>query len=145
MVAHAGSAATRLLADRVGLTDQVSTAMARRSFVPVHDRGRVLVDVAVMPTDGGEAISDIDVLRHCLVSAKPTSRLAPPMAQGVPSRIVHRLYPPVALHNVRHDLTHPLTCLNASSAGSVRIILTRAKALFTPSQDPANGAKNRRR
>lgn len=38
--------------------------MARRSFVPVHDRGRVLADVAVMIADGGEAIADIDVLRH---------------------------------------------------------------------------------
>jgi hypothetical protein len=38
--------------------------MARRSFVPVHDRGRVLIDVAVMIADGGEAIADIDVLRH---------------------------------------------------------------------------------
>ena len=38
--------------------------MARHSFTPVHDRGRVLVDVAVMIADGGEAIADIDVLRH---------------------------------------------------------------------------------
>ncbi|WP_298891763.1 transposase, partial [uncultured Serinicoccus sp.] len=36
----------------------------RRSFVPVHDRGQVLSDVAVMLADGGEAIADIDVLRH---------------------------------------------------------------------------------
>jgi hypothetical protein len=54
----------RLLADRVGLTGAVSTALARRSFTPRHDRGRVLVDVAVMLADGGEAIADIDVLRH---------------------------------------------------------------------------------
>lgn len=38
--------------------------MFRRGFVPGHDRGRVLVDVAVMLADGGETISDIDVLRH---------------------------------------------------------------------------------
>ncbi len=64
VVAHAGSVGLRLLADRTGLTDELSRAMARRSFVPVHDRGRVLVDVAVMIADGGEAIADIDVLRH---------------------------------------------------------------------------------
>ncbi len=64
VVAHAGSVALRLLADRTGLTTQLSKAMARRSFVPVHDRGRVLTDVAVMLADGGEAIADIDVLRH---------------------------------------------------------------------------------
>lgn len=64
LVAHTGSIATRLLAERVGLSAALSTAMARRNFIPVHDRGQVLVDVAVMIADGGEAISDIDVLRH---------------------------------------------------------------------------------
>jgi len=64
VVAHAGSVAVRLLADRTGLTGELSKALRRRSFVPVHDRGRVLVDVAVMLADGGEAIADIDVLRH---------------------------------------------------------------------------------
>jgi hypothetical protein len=56
--------ALRLLADRTGLTGALSAAMARRSFTPGHDRGRVLADVAVMLADGGEAIGDIDVLRH---------------------------------------------------------------------------------
>jgi hypothetical protein len=64
VVAHAGSVATRLLADRVGLTSELSKVMVRRNFVPGHDRGRVLTDVAVMLADGGEAIADIDVLRH---------------------------------------------------------------------------------
>lgn len=64
VVAHAGSVALRLLADRVGLTGALSDSLARRSFVPVHDRGRVLVDLAVLLADGGEAIADIDVLRH---------------------------------------------------------------------------------
>jgi hypothetical protein len=64
VVAHAGNVATRLLADRVGLTDALSGALARRGFTPRHDRGRVLVDVAVLIAGGGEAIADIDVLRH---------------------------------------------------------------------------------
>jgi Transposase DDE domain group 1 len=64
VVAHAGAVGLRLLADRTGLTGQLSAALSRRSFSPVHDRGRVLVDVAVMLADGGEAIADIDVLRH---------------------------------------------------------------------------------
>lgn len=64
VVAHAGSVATRLLADRTGLTAELSKAMSRRNFTPGHDRGRVLADVAVMLADGGEAIADIDVLRH---------------------------------------------------------------------------------
>lgn len=64
VVAHAGSAGLRLLADRTGLSEALSAALTRRSFSPVHDRGRVLADVAVMLADGGEAIADIDVLRH---------------------------------------------------------------------------------
>ena len=64
VVAHAGSVAVRMLADRVGLTDRPSRALRRRGFTPGHDRGRVLVDVATMITTGGEAIADIDTLRH---------------------------------------------------------------------------------
>jgi hypothetical protein len=57
VVAHAGAVSVRMLADRVGLTGQLSAALARRSFVPGHDRGRVLVDVATMIAAGGEAIA----------------------------------------------------------------------------------------
>jgi hypothetical protein len=64
VVAHAGDVATRLLADQVGLTGALSTAMTRRGFTPGHDRGRVLTDVAVLIAGGGEAIADISTLRH---------------------------------------------------------------------------------
>ena len=42
----------------------MSAALARRGFAPVHDRGRVWVDIATMLAAGGEAIADIDTLRH---------------------------------------------------------------------------------
>lgn len=61
VVAHAGGVGLRLLADRSGLTNELSKAMQRRSFTPVHDRGQVLADVAVMLADGSEAIADIDL------------------------------------------------------------------------------------
>lgn len=64
VVAHSGSVAVRLVADRVGLTGALSAATTRGGFSPVHDRGRVLVDVATMVAAGGEAIADIDTLRH---------------------------------------------------------------------------------
>ena len=64
VVAHAGAISVRLLADRVGLTGELSSALTRRGFAAGHDRGRVLVDVATMITAGGEAIADIDTLRH---------------------------------------------------------------------------------
>jgi hypothetical protein len=63
VVSHAGSAVLRLLADRSGLTAALSKALRRRGFSPVHDRGRVLVDTAVMIADGGRVLSDLASLR----------------------------------------------------------------------------------
>jgi hypothetical protein len=64
VVAHAGARVLCDLADALGLRDGLSAAMAptklrRRG----HDRGQVLVDLAVMLADGFEAISDLAVLR----------------------------------------------------------------------------------
>ena len=64
VVSHVGAALLRMLADRAGLTAALSAGLVRHRRWPVHDRGRVLVDLAVMIADGGEAICDIDVLRH---------------------------------------------------------------------------------
>jgi hypothetical protein len=58
VVSHVGAALLRMLADRVGLTAALSGALTRRGWLPVHDRGRVLVGLAVMIPDGGKAICD---------------------------------------------------------------------------------------
>jgi Transposase DDE domain group 1 len=63
IVAHTGSVALRALSDRTGLTTALSSALARRGFTPVHDRGRVLADTAVLIADGGRVMSDLAVLR----------------------------------------------------------------------------------
>ena len=39
------------------------SVQARRGFLPVHDRGRVLTDVAVMIACGGRDIVDVEALR----------------------------------------------------------------------------------
>ena len=64
VVSHAGSAATRMLADRTGLTGGLSGALARRGFAPLHDRGRVVTDLAVAIADGATTISEIGTLRR---------------------------------------------------------------------------------
>lgn len=64
VIAHAGAAALRLLADRTGLTQALSHTLHRDDVTPDHDRGRVLADAAVMMADGGNTIRGIDVLRH---------------------------------------------------------------------------------
>lgn len=61
-----GGVAVSLLADRVGLTAELSEALTRRGFVPGHDRGQVFVDVATMLVGGGEAIAGIDTLAIAL-------------------------------------------------------------------------------
>ena len=64
VVAHAGSRLLCDLADVLGLTGGLSAAMSpTKQRCRGHDRGRVLVDLAVMLADGGEAISDLAVLR----------------------------------------------------------------------------------
>ena len=73
VVPLAGVVAVRLLADRVGLTEGLSAALARRGFAPVHDRGRVWVDIATMLAAGGEAIADIDTLRHQTAALGPVA------------------------------------------------------------------------
>ncbi len=65
VVSHAGSRLLADLAEVTGLTEgysQVFTGLRERRSR--HDPGRVLVDVTVMLADGGEAISDLAVLRE---------------------------------------------------------------------------------
>ena len=63
VVAHVGARLLCELADELSLSEQLSAAMAptkqrRRG----HDRGEVLVDLAVALADGATAISDLRVL-----------------------------------------------------------------------------------
>ena len=64
VVGHAGARLLSDLSDEVGLTEGLSASMGptkrrRRG----HDRGQVLVDLAVMVAGDGEAISDLATLR----------------------------------------------------------------------------------
>ena len=60
-MSHAGLALLRALADRTGLTGGLSKALASDRLL-VHDRGRVLADLACAIADGAEVISDFRVL-----------------------------------------------------------------------------------
>ena len=63
VINHVGAVTLRLIADRTGLTGGLSRALARPGFVPVHDRGQVLADTAVLIADGGRVLSDLATLR----------------------------------------------------------------------------------
>jgi hypothetical protein len=53
IASHAGVALLRALGDKTGLTAGLSKALASRRLL-VHDRGRVLADLACAIADGAE-------------------------------------------------------------------------------------------
>ena len=61
IVSHAGVALLRALSDNIGLTARLSRALASDRLL-VHDRGRVLADLACAIGDGAEVISDFRVM-----------------------------------------------------------------------------------
>ena len=63
-IGHVGGIHLRLLAERTGLTGALSGALRRPGFHPLHDRGQVLVDLAVAITLGATCIRDIRLLEH---------------------------------------------------------------------------------
>src|SRR5947209_6378220 len=61
---HAGAALLAETADRVGLTRELSRALAGvRERQGKHDPGRVIRDLAVMLADGGDCLSDLRAVR----------------------------------------------------------------------------------
>jgi hypothetical protein len=64
LVSHAGAALLGEVADRVGLTRELSRALEGvRERRGRHDPGRVIRDLAVMLADGGDCLSDLRAVR----------------------------------------------------------------------------------
>ncbi len=64
VVAHVGLHALGSFADRLGLGDALSSAIPwRGAGVPLHDRGKVLTQMALTLAGGGESCLDIEHLR----------------------------------------------------------------------------------
>src|ERR1035437_3922512 len=64
LISHAGTALLTELADRTGLTDGMSEAMAECGISwHTHDPGVVLTHLAVAIADGADCLCDIDTLR----------------------------------------------------------------------------------
>jgi hypothetical protein len=77
VVSHAGLALLRHLADKTGLTGGLSAALATPRIL-VHDRGRVIADLACAIADGARVISDFRVMSDQrelfgLVASVPTA------------------------------------------------------------------------
>jgi hypothetical protein len=64
VVAHVGLHALGCFADRIGLGEALSSRIANTGErAPLHDRGKVLVQAALMLCGGGESCADIEHLR----------------------------------------------------------------------------------
>jgi hypothetical protein len=64
LVSHAGAGLLGEVADRVGLTRELSSALSgMRERRGRHDPGRVIRDLAVMLADGGDCLSDLRAVR----------------------------------------------------------------------------------
>ncbi|MGB8201189.1 MAG: IS1380 family transposase [Pseudonocardiaceae bacterium] len=92
VVSHAGLVLLRRLADQSGLTGGLSGALASERLL-IHDRGRVLADLACAIADGSEVISDFRVLADQkelfgLVASVPTTwRTLSEIATGGPETL----------------------------------------------------------
>lgn len=63
-VGHMGGVHLQVLAERFGLAEELSHAMRRKGFVPLHPRGQVLMDRPAAIVLGAVAISDVRLLEH---------------------------------------------------------------------------------
>ncbi len=87
VVSHAGVALVRALADKTGLTAGLSRALASDRLL-IHDRGRVMADLACTIADGAEVIRDFRVIGDQdelfgLVASVPTAwRMLSEVARG---------------------------------------------------------------
>lgn len=61
-VAGAGVVLPRLLADRLGLTEDLARVLSRAGFTPIRHRGRALVDAACALAAGATCLSDIEAM-----------------------------------------------------------------------------------
>ena len=92
IVSHAGLVLLRQLADKTGLTGGLSGALASERLL-IHDRARVVADLACAIADGGEVISDFRVLADQkelfgLVASVPTVwRTLSELAAGGPGAL----------------------------------------------------------
>ena len=73
-MSHAGAALLAEVADRVGLTRELGSALAGlRERHGKHDPGRVIRDLAVMLADGGDCLSDLRAVRDQQVLFGPVA------------------------------------------------------------------------
>lgn len=94
LVSHAGTALLAELADRTGLTQALSRALApTRERRSQHDPGRVVRDLALMLCDGGDCVSDLQALRgqEVLFGPVASETTAHRVLKSIDAELIERL------------------------------------------------------
>ena len=94
LVSRAGVALLVELADRVGLTEGLSDALAgTRERRSAHDPGRVIRDLAVMLADGGDCVRDMDAYRgqERLFGAKASETTTHRVIKSIDEQLLGRI------------------------------------------------------
>ena len=94
LVSRAGVALLVELADRVGLTEALSEALAgTRERRSAHDPGWVIRDLAVMLADGGDCVRDMDAYRgqERLFGAKASETTTHRVIKSIDERLLGRI------------------------------------------------------
>jgi hypothetical protein len=120
VVAHVGLHALGSFADRLGLGDGLSRAMPwRGGGVQIHDRGKVLVQMALVLAGGGESCLDIEHLR-----------IGTDLFGSVPSdttvaRTFHEITPSVrqSINEERAKVRSEIWRRSSATAGSAPVVL----------------------
>jgi hypothetical protein len=141
VVSHAGVALLRALTDKTGLTGGLSRALASNRLL-IHDRGRVLADLACAIADGAEVISDFRVMGDQqelfgLVASVPTCWRALDEIAGGGSRALARITaavntarrPAWAAIAARHGALPPVAIADKALTG---VTCIRLDATVTP-------------
>jgi hypothetical protein len=150
IVSHAGLALLRALADRTGLTGGLSRALASPRLL-IHDRGRVLADLAAAIADGAGVISDFRVLGDQrelfgLVASVPTTwRMLNEIAAGGP-RAAARIT--TAVNAARRSAWAGIEARHGVIPGIAiadkvleQVIVIRLDATVTPAHSDKEGAE----
>ena len=150
IVSHAGLALLRAMEDKTGLTRCLSRALATARLL-IHDRGRVLADLAAAIADGAEVISDFRVMGDQkelfgLVASVPTAwRTLSEIAAGG-RRVQDRIT--AAVNAARRRAWEQIVARHGAIPG-VRIAdrvlegvtCIRLDATVTPAHSPALGTR----
>jgi hypothetical protein len=141
LVSHAGAALLAEAADRFGLTDALSRALAgMRERRGRHDPGRVVRDLAVMLADGGDCLADLRAVRD------QQSLFGPVASDATAFRVIDAIArDPVLLDAVRAARARAREHAWAAGARPGRIVIDIDATLITAHSEKEGAAGTFRR